>query len=253
MDLFVKPVARGIAVAAAGLLVWQLVVWLTAAPHFILPGPLRVARRFWEARELIAEHAVITYAQILLGLALGVLLGVATALQMILSPFYRATMRPIIVFAQAIPVFALAPIITLWLGYGMASKVLIVVLIIYFPVASAFYDGLAKTPQGALDLARVMNAKPLNTVLRLRAPYAMPSLASGMRLAVAAAPFGAVIGEWVGASRGLGHMMLLANGRGQTDLMFACLFALAIFTVALYFAVDALGDAIAARYSEPTG
>jgi putative hydroxymethylpyrimidine transport system permease protein len=172
---------------------------------------------------------------------------------MILSPVYRSVMRPLVVFSQAIPIFALAPVVTLWLGYGMASKVLFIVLIIYFPIASACYDGLSRTPQGALDLARVMGASPLRTTLRVRAPYAIPSLASGLRLAVAAAPFAAVIGEWVGASRGLGHMMLLANGRGQTDLMFACLIALAAFTVVLYFAIDALGDALVARFSEPLG
>lgn len=244
---------RSLLIIAAGLLAWQALVWLTGVPAFILPGPMRVGERLWESRSLIAEHAWVTYAQIVIGLALGVLLGIATALQMILSPFYRSVMRPVVVFAQAIPIFALAPILTLWLGYGMASKVLIVVLIIYFPVASAFYDGLAKTPQGALDLARVMGASPTRITLRVRAPYAMPSLASGLRLAVAAAPFAAVIGEWVGASRGLGHMMLLANGRGQTDLMFACLIALAAFTIALYFAIDALGDALVARFAEPLG
>lgn len=244
---------RSLLIIAASLLAWQGLVWLTGVPAFILPGPLRVGERLWESRSLIAEHAWITYTQIIIGLALGVLLGIGTALQMILSPFYRSVMRPIVVFSQAIPIFALAPILTLWLGYGMASKVLIVVLIIYFPVASAFYDGLAKTPQGALDLARVMGASPTRIALRVRAPYAMPSLASGLRLAVAAAPFAAVIGEWVGASRGLGHMMLLANGRGQTDLMFASLIALAAFTIALYFAIDALGDALVARFSEPLG
>ena len=244
---------RGVLIAAIGLLAWQALVWLTGVPAFILPGPVRVGERLWDTRSLIAEHAWVTYAQIIMGLALGVLLGIGTALQMILSPFYRSVMRPLVVFSQAIPIFALAPVVTLWLGYGMASKVLFVVLIIYFPIASACYDGLSRTPQGALDLARVMGASPLRTTLRVRAPYAIPSLASGLRLAVAAAPFAAVIGEWVGASRGLGHMMLLANGRGQTDLMFACLIALAAFTVVLYFAIDALGDALVARFSEPLG
>ena len=244
---------RGLLIAACGLLAWQALVRLTGVPRFILPGPLLVGERLWDARTLIAEHAWITYSEILIGFVLGALLGVGTAFQMILSPFYRTVMRPIVVFSQAIPIFALAPIITLWLGYGVASKILVVVLLIYFPVASAFFDGLSTTPQGPLDLARVMGATPTRIAWRLRAPYAIPALSSGLRLAVAAAPFGAVIGEWVGASKGLGHMMLLANGRGQADLMFACLIALAAFTVLLYFAVDALGDALIARFADPRG
>ncbi|MCC2096618.1 MAG: ABC transporter permease [Hyphomicrobiales bacterium] len=230
---------------------WQAIVSLTGAPHFILPGPLRVARTFWASLDLIYDNALITWAQIVIGLVLGALLGIYTAISLALSRLSQMLMRPFIVFAQAIPVFALAPVITLWLGYGMASKIVVVVLMIYFPVASAFFDGLMRTPQGSLDLAQTMNAKPLQTMFRLRVPHAMPSLASGLRLAAAAAPMGAVIGEWVGASRGLGHLMLLANGRAQTDLMFAALLALAAFTVLLYFIVDRCGDWLARRYGEP--
>lgn len=233
------------------LLLWQLVVSLTGAPHFILPGPVRVAQKFWESRELIFEHALITWTQILVGLALGALFGIATAINLAMSPLARVLMRPFIVFAQAIPVFALAPVLTLWLGYGMASKIVVVVLMIYFPVASSFFDGLMRTPQGSLDLAQTMNAKPMQVMFRLRVPHALPALASGLRLAAVAAPLGSVIGEWVGASKGLGHLMLLANGRAQTDLMFAALLALAAFTVLLYFAVDRFGVWLAQRYGEP--
>ncbi len=251
MKASLRTFARGFLIFGFAIGLWQALVWLTGVPPFILPGPERVARRLWEARLLIAENAFVTFAQILLGLALGAFLGVATAFQLALSPLSRMVMRPIIVFAQAVPIFALAPILTLWLGYGPASKIVVVVLMIYFPIASAFFDGLMRTPQGYLDLARVMGAGPMRVVLSLRAPCAMPSLASGLRLAAVAAPFGAVIGEWVGASRGLGYLMLLSNGRGQTDMMFACLFVLAGFAVLLYFLIDAFGGALTRRFSEP--
>ncbi|MDP4594195.1 MAG: ABC transporter permease [Beijerinckiaceae bacterium] len=234
-------------------ILWQLVVSLTGAPHFILPGPVRVARVFWSSRELILENALITWTQIVAGLLLGALFGISTAINLAMSPVARVLIRPFIVFAQAVPVFALAPVLTLWLGYGMASKIVVVVLMIYFPVASAFFDGLMRTPQGALDLAQTMNARPLQTMFRLRVPHALPALASGLRLAAVAAPLGAVIGEWVGASQGLGHLMLLANGRAQTDLMFAALLALAAFTVVLYFCVDRFGVWLAERYGGPPG
>ncbi len=253
MNRIALTLARATLSLIFALALWQAIVWLTGVPHFILPGPARVFARLWEARELIAENALITFAQIIAGMIIGAALGVSTALQLVMSPLSRMLMRPIIVFAQAVPVFALAPVITLWLGYGMASKILIVVLVIYFPIASSFFDGLMRTPQGYLDLARVMDARPLRVIFHMRVPHAIPAFTSGLRLAAVYAPFGAIIGEWVGASRGLGHLMLLANGRAQTDLMFASLLVLAAFTVLLYYLIDRMGLYLTQRYSEPAG
>jgi putative hydroxymethylpyrimidine transport system permease protein len=143
-----------------------------------------------------------------------------------------------LVFSQAIPVFALAPILTLWLGYGLGSKIAMALLIIYFPVTSSFFDALMRTPQAWLDLAKVMGASRRRIMWRIRVPSALPGFASGMRLAAVYAPIGAIIGEWVGASKGLGYLMLLANGRAKTDLMFAALIVLAVFTLALHAGVD---------------
>ena len=156
--------------------------------------------------------------------------------------FFRPARRwllPVVVVSQAIPVFALAPLLVLWLGYGMASKVAMAVLIIYFPVTAAFFDGLRRTDPGWLDLARTMGAGRWAILCRIRLPAALPALASGLRVAAAVAPIGAVIGEWVGASAGLGYLMLHANARVQIDVMFAALVTLAAIGVALYFAVDA--------------
>lgn len=217
---------------------WQAVVWLGDLPPFILPGPGRVLAALWENRASIAANALVTIVEVLLGLVLGAALGAATAIWLAAAPLARALVQPTLVFSQAVPVFALAPLLTLWLGYGLAAKVVMAVLIIYFPVTSAFLDGLASTPQGYLDLARVMGAQPAQVMRRVRIPAALPALASGLRLAAVYAPIGAVIGEWVGASRGLGYLMLLANGRAKTDLMFAALLVLAALTVLLHAAVD---------------
>lgn len=239
-----------IPLAALGfiLLIWQLAVWATAVPHYILPGPGRVAQSLWANRALIAENAAHTFANIGIGLALGAALGVMTAVNLALSPFARAMMRPLLVFAQAIPVFALAPILTLWLGFGAASKVVMVMLVIYFPVASTFFDALMRLPPAMADLALNMQARPARELVWLRLPHAMPALGSGLRLAAIYAPFGAVIGEWVGASRGLGHLMLMANGRAQVDLMFAALVVLAAAALALFFLIDLLAAALTRRF-----
>jgi putative hydroxymethylpyrimidine transport system permease protein len=193
-----------------------------------------------ERADLIAGHALRTLAEILIGLGLGAALGCATALAMSYFRPARHWLLPVVVVSQAIPVFALAPLLVLWFGYGMASKVAMAVLVIYFPVTAAFFDGLRRTEPGWLDLARTMGASRWAILRHIRLPAALPALGSGLRVAAAVAPIGAVIGEWVGASAGLGYLMLHANARVQIDLMFAALVALAGIGIALYFAVDAL-------------
>ena len=224
--------------AALSLAAWQCVVVLSGAPPFILPGPGEVANALWLHRELIAQNAAFSAANLAQGLALGLLLGIETALLLALCPIARRLVRPALVFAQAVPVFALAPVVTLWLGYGAPSKIAMVALTTYFPIASAFFDGLMRLPQELDDLARHARASRWRKLAHLQAPNAMPGFFSGLRLAVVYAPLAVIIGEWVGASKGLGHLMLIANGRGQTDLMFASLIALAVFSLSLLAVVD---------------
>lgn len=235
MKLFPATAATLFALA-----VWQTIVSLTDLPRFILPGPMLVAETWWTNRAVIAEHTLVTAQEVLIGLAIGTALGVVTALQLATSRTARLLVQPILVFTQALPVFALAPILTLWLGYGLWSKVAMAVLIIYFPVTSAFFDGLMRTPPGYMDLAKTMQASPSRVLWHIRVPAALPSLGAGVRLAAVYAPIGAVIGEWVGASRGLGYLMLLANGRAKTDLMFAAMLTLGVLSVVLYLCVSKL-------------
>lgn len=225
------------AAAIFAIALWQLIVTLTDLPKFILPGPLLVAETWWTNRGVIAEHTLITAIEVVIGLTAGAALGIVTAIQLASSRVARVLVQPMLVFTQALPVFALAPILTLWLGYGLWSKVAMAVLIIYFPVTSSFFDGLMRTPPGYLDLARTMQASPRAVLWHIRIPAALPNLASGLRLAAVYAPIGAVIGEWVGASKGLGYLMLLANGRAKTDLMFAAMLTLGVFSVLLHLAV----------------
>lgn len=242
---------RNILVSILGfLIVWQGVVWAADLKPFILPGPLRVAEAMWQSRETIASNAMVTLAEILIGLVCGLGLGVLTAIHLAMSPAARLHVRPVLVFLQAVPFFALAPILTFWLGYGMAPKIVMAMLIIYFPVTSAFFDGLMQTSSGYLDLARSMGASDWRILWRVRIPAAVPSLASGLKLGAVFTPIGAVIGEWVGGSgQGLGYLMLLANGRAKIDLMFACVVVLAVVTVLLYVTADRLGDRMVRRFT----
>jgi putative hydroxymethylpyrimidine transport system permease protein len=238
-------VTRSILIFMFMILLWHLLVVLTKLPPFILPGPMRVAAALFGNIELIWAHAMVTIAEVLLGLGLGSLLGAMTAIGLAISPMARTMLRPMMVISQALPVFALAPLLTLWLGYGLWPKVIMALLIIYFPVTSAFFDGLMNTPRGMLDLARVMNGRRWRIMTHIRIPAGLPGLASGLKLAAVYAPIGAIIGEWVGASQGLGYLMLLANGRAKIDLMFAALIVIVIITLSLHASIDRLCRALA--------
>ncbi len=225
----------------AGLVaLWQLLVWLSGVPPYLLPGPDRVIATWISRAGLIADHALVTVAEIVMGLVLGTVLGAASALCLAYFRPARRWLMPLLVISQAIPVFALAPLLVLWFGYGMASKVAMAVLIIYFPVTASFYDGLRRTDPGWLDLGQTMNGTPWAILRHIRLPAALPAFASGLRVATAIAPIGAVVGEWVGSSAGLGYLMLHANGRMQIDLMFAGLLTLSLFAVGLYFTIDVI-------------
>jgi putative hydroxymethylpyrimidine transport system permease protein len=229
---------RTLCIAAGLILVWEAIVLITGVPPYILPDPLRVFRAAHAHAGSLIHHALTTLFEIVAGLVIGTLLGASSALTMIASLSLKRWLLPVLVISQAIPVFALAPLLVLWLGYGMSSKIAMAVLIIFFPVTAAFYDGLRSTEPEWLELARVMNANPFAVIRHIRMPAALPAFASGLRVATAVAPIGAVVGEWVGSSRGLGFYMLHANARMQIDVMFAALAVLATVALSLYFFVD---------------
>lgn len=230
---------RGLAVFAGLLLLWGLVT-LGNIPAFLLPSPRSVALALWNNAYYLAYHSFITVAEIACGLVVGILLGAVLALGMMYSPRLQRWLMPLVLASQAIPVFALAPLLVLWFGFGISAKVAMAVLVIFFPVASAFFDGLRRVSNDYLDLARTMRASPWSQLRHVRLMAALPAFGSGLRMAAAVAPIGAIIGEWVGSAAGLGYVMLNANARMQTDICFAALLILVLMTVFLWTAVDAL-------------
>lgn len=234
----IKHSTRLLVIGLGLLVIWQAVVTISGAPPYILPAPNQVFTAILEKWPTLVSHAGTTLAEILGGLALGIVFGAMSALTM---AFYRPARRwllPVLVVSQSVPVFALAPILVLWLGYGMASKIAMATLIIYFPVTATFHDGLRRTDTGWLDLAHTMDASHWAILRHVRLPAALPAAASGIRVAAAVAPIGAVVGEWVGSSAGLGYYMLHANARMQIDAMFAALAVLALISLSLYFTLD---------------
>ena len=233
-------ILRGLLVFFSLILLWQSLVSVFHLPPYILPSPFAVMHIGYERFDLIAHEAMITFFETLLGLSLGIVLGCLAALVMIFCRPFSFWLFPILIISQAIPTFAIAPLLVIWFGYGIASKIATTIIMIFFPITSAFFDGLQSTEQGWIDLAKTMNAKRWRFFWYIRIPAALPQLASGLRVATAIAPIGAVVGEWVGASQGLGFLMLNANARMQINLMFAALFVLVMFSLTLYFLVDKL-------------
>ncbi len=230
---------RGLVTFAGLVVLWQIAVSATGLPHYLLPSPAQVANTLYERADVLLENARYTVVEIVIGLILGVAFGALCALTLMASHLARRWLLPVMLASQAIPTFAIAPLLVLWFGYGLASKIVMTVIVIFFSVASTFYDGLRRTDPAWLDLAQTMNARPWRVLWYLRVPAALPALATGIRVAAVFAPIGAIIGEWVGASRGLGYLMLQANARMQTDMLFAALLVLAVFAVGLYALVDA--------------
>lgn len=233
-----KLFLRGLLVLTGIIALWQLAIVIFNLPPYILPTPLSVLHTLINRFALIMSETKITVIETLLGLIIGILFGSLAALLMASIKSFSYWVLPILVISQAIPTFAIAPLLVIWFGYGMTSKIATAVIMIFFPITSSFFDGLKQTNQGWVDLAQTMNAKKWRFFWYIRIPAALPNLASGLRVATVAAPIGAVVGEWVGASQGLGFLMLNANARMQIDLMFAALFILVIFSLGLYFLVD---------------
>lgn len=222
------------------LLIWEAITKFSGIQQFLLPSPLAVFHEIYTQRMFLAENLWITLTEIFLGLLFGTLFGASMALIMVFSKSLQRWLLPLLILSQAIPVFALAPLLVLWLGFGLASKVLLALLIIFFPITITLYDGLRHTDPGFLDLAKTMGATRFSVLLHVRLMSALPAFGAGLRIAAVIAPIGAVLGEWAGASAGLGYVMINANAQMQTSLMFAALALLSVITIMLWAGINFL-------------
>lgn len=229
---------RGMVIVIVFIAFWQALVNLISLPPYILPAPWQVGVRLLQDHTLLLSHFWPTLVETVLGLSLSIILGMSLALSMISIRWVGYWLLPVTVISQALPTFALAPLLVLWFGYGLFAKVLTLILMLFFPIASAFYDGLKQIPLAWLEMAHIMHGKPRLILWYVKVPAALPNLAAGIRVATALAPLGAIISEWVGASEGLGYLMLNANARLDTSLMFASIVLLMLFALLLYFCVN---------------
>lgn len=201
---------------------------------FLVPSPAEIASSLWDNRSLLAENAWVTLKEIALGFAIGLAVGLGFAVLLRLSTTLRYAFYPLLIASQAVPIVVFAPILVIWLGFGIGPKLAIVALICFFPVAVATLDGLRGVDPEATKMMRTLDAGRGQLLWRVEMPSALPALFSGARIAAVFAPIGAVFGEWAGADSGLGHMILLDNGQLETAREFAAASLLIAIALALF-------------------
>ena len=237
-----SALALSLALLVALLAAWEAFVRLRGLSPLVLPPPGAVAAKLAEqlASGALLPHTATTLAEILLGFALGAALGVGSGALVAHSPLLRRVLTPYLIASQAMPKLALAPLFVLWLGYDLTPKVVITALIAFFPLFENTVVGLNEVAPEKLELFRMLRASAWQTFVKLRVPSALPYLFAGLRVAMVLSVVGAVVGEYVGANRGLCALIIASQGTMDTTLMFAVILLLTLLGVGLYLGVVAV-------------
>ncbi len=221
-------------IAMAVLAAWEFACWWFSVPDFILPAPTAIVQVTVFKASLLLPHAGITALEIIMGIFLSLVVAVPLATMMFAFPSVEHALSPFLVASQAVPVFALAPLLVVWLGYGLASKVLMAAVIIFFPITISLIEGYKDCDREYAVFFDLMGAGFRQKMRLLYWPWALPYFFSGLKVGVTVATIGAVIGEWVGAQRGLGYLMIQANARLQVSLVFAAILWLSLMGLAMW-------------------
>jgi putative hydroxymethylpyrimidine transport system permease protein len=200
---------------------------------FLVPSPAEVGESLWHSRSLLAENAWVTLREILLGLGCALVVGVGFALLMHLSDVVRDASYPLVVASQTIPIVVIAPILLVWLGFGIGPKIVVVALICFFPITVNTLAGLGSAAPDAIRMMRSLDASRGAVLRRVEAPSALPGFFTGAKIAVVLAPIGAVFGEWVGGNAGLGHLILTDNAQLEVAREFAAVAVLSAMALIL--------------------
>jgi len=233
---------------------WDWLANLLGIEPFLIPAPSDVARALWEQRSLLADNGWVTLREVLLGFLCALTLGLGFAVVLHLNDTLRRAFYPLLVASQTIPIIVVAPILVVWVGFGIGPKLAIIALICFFPITVNALDGLRAVDPQLLKLMRTLDAGRWQTFRHVEAPTALPYAFSGAKIAVAVAVIGAVFGEWAGSDSGLGHLMLQASAQLLTPLLFAAVVVLSLFAIILFALLSAAERRIAwwGRAGEPT-
>ena len=232
-DLLIPLLALVLALTA-----WSAVVAIFAIPDYLLPAPQAVAARILKDWPLLWKHGIYTLVSVLTGFAASIAIGVPIAFAIVLSRSMERLVMPFLVMSQTIPKVAIAPILVVWLGFGILPKIAIVFLISFFPIVVSTVVGLKSVETDMIDLVRSMGAGTPKIMLRVRAPSALPQMFAGFKIAVCLAVVGAIVGEFVGSDRGLGYLLLTSTGTLDGPLIWAALLVLIAMGMILFAIVS---------------
>ncbi|MDA1280384.1 MAG: ABC transporter permease [Chloroflexi bacterium] len=225
------------ATAGALLVLWEVSVRVLEVQRWLLPAPTVIFRELFDSLGLLTRHAGTTLVEIVVGFAVSIWLGVVIASGVVWSRTVERSVYPIIIASQTIPIFTLAPLLIIWVGTDIMSKVIVVVLFTFFPIVVSLVTGFRSVDREMIDMFRTLGASPFQTFRKLVIPTALPNFFGGLKVAAVVSVIGAVIGEWVGASAGLGWLMKLSGPQFQTARVFAAIVVLSVLAIGLFLAV----------------
>jgi ABC-type nitrate/sulfonate/bicarbonate transport system permease component len=223
---------------------WQAYVEIWDVNAVILPSPTDVATALWDHRASLLADLGVTMQEIVYGFILGAVVGMVLGVMIVYSRALERALYPLVITSQAVPVFAIAPLLVIWFGFGITPKILMAAVIVFFPICVNQVQGLRSADRGAIELMSAYGAKEWRIFRSVRLPASIPYLLAGMQLGVTYAVIGAVIAEWLGADKGIGYRMVQANSLAETDIVFAAIVVVALVGVALFAVVRVLGNVL---------
>lgn len=224
--------------------VWVAIIWIFRLPEYVLPSPAAVARVLWYDATLLYDHAIMTAFETSVGYVLALIIGVVVALTMHVSRIARYLTYPHLVLLQAIPLIAVAPIVLVWFGFGPLAKILVVAFVCFFPIAVNAFEGFRSVDPAYRELLDTFDASPWARYRHLYVPASIPGILSGAKIAATYSVLGAVIGEWLGGSRGIGVYMTRAQRSFRNDRLFAAIVIVMVLSLAMFKFVEFIGDRI---------
>lgn len=234
----VKLLAPPLAVIAGLLILWQWYVMSNDVKPSTLPSPTRVAEQGWKFRDQLWDNAKVTLKETFVGFSLSIVIGSLFAVAIDFSRTFRSAVYPVLVASQTLPIIAIAPLMIIWFGFGLLPKIIIVILVTFFPITVSLSDGFRSAESEAMDLLGSMGASKWAVFRYVRLPSALPSFFSGLRIAITYAVVGAVFAEYVGAKSGLGIYMQIQKNSFRTDLVLAAVLVTALVSVSLFLMVS---------------
>jgi len=227
-------------IAIVSVVAWELAVRVFSIPNYLIPAPSRVIEYLAQSWWFLLPHFGVTLYETIAGFILAVVVGVPLGTLIVWSRVIDKTVTPFLIVSQTFPKIALAPLLLLWLGFGVSLKIVVAFLVSFFPIVISCVAGLRSVETEMLELARSSQATGLMTFYKVRLPWSLPQLFSGMKVAIAFSLVGAVVGEWVGADQGLGYVLIWANGNMNSEIMFAVFVLLSIIGGGLYYLICAI-------------